>query len=117
MSYVTGFLLAVPEAKKDEYRKMAEASWPSFQKFGALSMVENWEADVPEGKVTSFPMAVKREPGEKVVFSCMTWPDKETADRGYQRMMEDEHMSALEMPFDGMRMMWGGFEPLCTFGS
>lgn len=116
MSYVQGFLQAVPEKNKAAYKAMAEKGWAFFKEFGALEMHENWEADVPEGKVTSFPMAVKREPGEAVVFSWIIWPDRETCDAGMKRMMEDPRMAELgDMPFDGMRMMWGGFEPLGEF--
>ncbi|QHQ35831.1 DUF1428 domain-containing protein [Algicella marina] len=115
MAYVSGFLLAVPKDNKQAYKEMAEQAWKIFQDYGCLSMQENWEDDVPDGKVTSFPMAVKREEGEAVVFSWMTWPDKETAQNGFQKMMEDPRMEGMsQMPFDGMRMMWGGFEPLVT---
>ena len=112
MSYIQGFLLAVPEANKDAYRAMAEAGWKFFRKHGALSAVETWEADVPDGTVTSFPMAVKREPGEKVVFSWIVWPDKATYDTAWGALMQDEEMAKLQMPFDGKRMMWGAFEEL-----
>ncbi|NNF91333.1 MAG: DUF1428 domain-containing protein [Boseongicola sp.] len=113
MPFVNGFLLAVPEKNKERYRDLAETSWEVFRDNGCLSMRENWGVDVPDGKVTSFPMAVKAEPGEIVVFSWMEWPDKETADKGMRAAFEDPRMEAFkEMPFDGMRMMWGGFEPL-----
>lgn len=115
MSFVSGFLLAVPDANKEAYREMAEKFWPVFKDCGALSMRENWGVDVPDGKVTSFPMAVKKEEGETVVFSWIEWPDKETADKGFATMMEDprmKEMSPENVPFDGMRMMWGGFEEL-----
>ncbi|XDA99541.1 DUF1428 domain-containing protein [Sulfitobacter sp. LCG007] len=113
MPYISGFLLAVPEAKKDAYREMAEKAWDLFKEYGCLAMQENWEDDVPEGKVTSFPMSVKREEGEAVVFSWMEWPDKATAQSGFEKMMKDPRMQEMQdMPFDGMRMMWGGFEPL-----
>lgn len=115
MSYVSGFLLAVPEANKAAYKAMAEKAWPLFKEYGCLSIQENWGVDTPDGKVTSFPMAVKREEGEVVVFSWMIWPDKATADKGFERMMTDPRMQEMtEMPFDGMRMMWGGFKPLVT---
>ena len=113
MSYVSGFLLAVPEENRERYRAHAEAAWPIFQDLGCLALRECWGADGPEGKVTSFPMAVKKAEGEAVVFSWMEWPDKATADRAFAAMMNDPRMAALgEMPFDGMRMMWGGFETL-----
>jgi uncharacterized protein YbaA (DUF1428 family) len=116
MAYYSGFLLAVPTGKKEAYRKMAEASWPIFRDHGCLASYETWGVDVPDGKVTSFPMAVKLQEGETVVFSWMEWPDRETAERGFEAVMKDPRMEGMgEMPFDGMRMMWGGFEPLVTF--
>ena len=115
MSYVQGFLLAVPAANKDAYRKMSEDAWPIFRKHGCLSTQENWGEDTKDGEVTSFPMAVKLEPGEVVVFSWMEWPDKATHDTAWEAIMSDPEMAAMtEMPFDGMRMMWGGFTPLFT---
>ena len=117
MPYVSGFLLAVPTANKEAYRKMAEDVWPIFRDHGCLSMRETWGVDVPDGKVTSFPMAVKMKEDETVVFSWMEWPDKATADRGFAEMMKDPRMAKMpKMPFDGMRMMWGGFEQLVSVG-
>ncbi len=120
MSYVSGFLVAVPDANKEAYRKMAEEVWPYFQGKGALSMRENWGVDVPDGKVTSFPMAVKKKDDETVVFSWVIWPDRETCDKAWKEMMEDPQFSEMspdKMPFDGMRMMWGGFEELVNVGT
>lgn len=116
MTYYSGFLLAVPEDRKEDYRKMAEDTWSIFENYGALSMQENWGADVPEGKVTSFGMATKQKEGESIVFSWIEWPDRATCDRAWAAMMQDEQMQMKpeDMPFDGMRMMWGGFEPLVT---
>jgi uncharacterized protein YbaA (DUF1428 family) len=115
MSYVSGFLLAVPEANKAAYKKMAEEAWAIFQEYGCLSLRENWGVDVADGKVTSFPMAVKKKEDETVVFSWMEWPDRETCDKGWEAMMKDPRMQNMpEMPFDGMRMMWGGFEELVS---
>jgi uncharacterized protein YbaA (DUF1428 family) len=113
MAYVTGILLAVPAAKKEAYRKMAEEAWEVFRDHGCLALRENWGADVPDGKVTSFPMAVKKESDEVVVFSWMEWPDRATCDRAWEAMMNDPRFAGMrEMPFDGKRMMWGGFEEL-----
>lgn len=114
MAYVQGFLLAVPEENKDAYRKMALDAWDMFRDLGALSMSENWGVDVPDGKVTSFPMAVKKKEGEVVVFSWINWPDKATCDAANEKMMNNPDMDGMEMPFDGMRMMWGGFEELVS---
>lgn len=80
MSYVTGFLTPVKAENKDRYVESARVAWPLFKGYGALAHVETWGVDVPDGKVTSFPMAVKLEDGEVVVFSWLIWPDKKTAD-------------------------------------
>ncbi len=112
MAYVQGFLLAVPEANRDAYRDMALKTWDYLRAKGALATRENWGVDVPEGKVTSFPMAVQRAEGEAVVFSWIDWPDRATCDRAWAEMMADPSMDGMDMPFDGMRMMWGGFEEL-----
>ena len=112
--YVDGFVLAVPTAKKDAYREHAEKVVPMFKEYGMLSMVECWGDDVPEGKLTSFRMAVKQEEDETVVFSWMTWPSKEARDAGWKKIMEDPRMKmdGQEMPFDGKRMIYGGFSVL-----
>jgi len=115
--YVQGFIIPVPEGSRDAYRKVAEDFWPIAKDYGALSQVETWEADVPDGKQTDFRRAVALQPGEKVVFSWMTWPDKVTADAAHEKMMSDPRMEAMgtDMPFDGKRMVFGGFEPLVEF--
>ena len=116
MTYVQGFLLAVPNANKAAYTELAEASAKVFRAHGARSVVETWGVSVPDGKVTSFPMAVKLEKDESVVFSWITWPDKETADAAMEPTMKElEQMMGgdmSKMPFDGMRMIWGGFETI-----
>ena len=116
--YITGYLLAVPEEKKEAYRTMASDAGPFFQKHGAIEIVEAWEEDVRDGKHTDFRMAVKAEPGEKIVFSWVIWPDKATADAAEKGMMEDPDMKMPEdgMPFDGKRMIFGGFSPIFTLG-
>ncbi len=83
-----------------------------FKEFGALKSVECWGDDVPDGKLTSFPMAVKKEPGETVVFSWLVWPDKAARDAGWAKMMQDPRLQpgANPMPFDGKRLIYGGFE-------
>lgn len=113
MTYVSGFLVAVPEANKAAYVDAARKSWPIFRDYGATAMTECWEEDVPDGTHTSFPMAVKREPGEKVVFSWILWPDKAAADRCHASMETDPRWrEVMDMPFDGKRMIWGGFAPV-----
>lgn len=112
MAYYDGFLAAVRTADKDTYRAFSERSWELFSALGAVSVVETWGDDVPDGKLTSFPLAVKKEEDETVVFSWIEWPDKATRDAGWQRMMSDPDMQMGEMPFDGKRMIFGGFEQL-----
>ncbi len=112
--YIDGFLVAVPTANKDAYRNMAEKGWVLFKEFGATQMMEAWGDDVPKGKLTDFYGAVKAEPNETVVFSWIIWPDKATRDEGHKKMMSDERMKSWgsEMPFDGKRMIFGGFMPI-----
>ena len=116
--YVQGFLLAVPENKKDEYTKMAAGASDMFKSYGCTEIVEAWEDKVDDGKVTDFRMATKAEAGERIVFSWMIWPDKATCEAAAEKMMNDPAFGEgmPEMPFDGMRMMWGGFEPVFTMG-
>ena len=112
MTYVDGFVVAVPTAKRAEYTKHADVAAQVFKENGALSVVEAWGDDVPEGKVTSFPMAVKRKDDETVVFSWIVWPTRQARDDGMKKSMEDPrlHPQSGEMPFDGQRMIFGGFE-------
>jgi uncharacterized protein YbaA (DUF1428 family) len=111
--YIDGFLVPVPKGNKEAYRAMAEKHWPMFKEFGATRMVECWGDDVPKGKLTDFYGAVKAEDGEVVVFSWIAWPDKATRDAGMKKMMEDERMKNMkDMPFDGKRMIFGGFQPI-----
>lgn len=111
--YVDGYLLPVPEDKKDAYRAMAEKASGKFREYGAVRVVEAWGDDVPEGKVTDYQRAVKAEPNEGIIYSYVEWPDKETRDKGWERMMADPDMQPDgEMPFDGKRMFWGGFKPM-----
>ncbi|WP_306260233.1 DUF1428 domain-containing protein [Pararhizobium sp. IMCC21322] len=113
MSYVQGFLIPVPRNNKDAYREMAELSATVFKDYGALRTVECWGDSVPDGKVTDFNRAVKAQKDEAVVFSWIEWPDKATCDAAAQKMESDPRWKEMpEMPFDGMRMMWAGFEPI-----
>lgn len=109
--YVDGFVAAVPTANRETYRKHAEEAWPIFKDYGATGMTECWGDNVPEGEVTSFRMAVQQKDDETIVFSWVTWPDKATRDAGWAKMMDDERMN-MDMPFDGKRMIYGGFEPI-----
>jgi uncharacterized protein YbaA (DUF1428 family) len=112
MNYVDGFVAAVPTANRDAYRKHAEAAAVVFKEHGALAIVECWGDDVPEGKLTSFPQAVKRQPDETVVFSWVTWPSRRARDAGMKKVMADSRLQpdANPMPFDGKRLIYGGFE-------
>jgi uncharacterized protein YbaA (DUF1428 family) len=111
--YVDGYLLPVPEGKKDEYRALAQKAAGKFKEYGAVRVVEAWGDDVPEGKVTDYQRAVKAEAGEGIIYSYVEWPDKETRDAGWQKMMSDPDMQpGGDMPFDGKRMFWGGFRPI-----
>ncbi len=113
MTYVDGFLIPVKTDMKDAYAAMANDAWPIFKEHGALFMVENWGDDVPEGKVTSFPIAVKLEPDETVVFSWIVWPSRKARDEGMKNVMEDARMKAPDpMPFEMKRMIFGGFETI-----
>lgn len=111
--YIDGFVVPVPEGNKDAYRTMAEKAALVFREFGALRVVEGWGDDTQDGAVTDYHRATHKQPDEKVVFSWIEWPDKATRDAGWAKIMEDERMKPDgDMPFDGKRMMWGGFTPL-----
>lgn len=112
MSYVDGYVLAVPRKNKAEYIRLAEESAVVFKDHGALSVVENWADDVPQGERTSLPKAVQCEEGEDVVFSWIVWPSREARDAGNKAVMEDPRLQGWDMskmPFDGKRMIFGGF--------
>lgn len=112
MSYVDGFVIAVPTASREKFRQHAESAAPIFIEHGALSVAECWGDDVPDGKLTSFPMAVQLKDDETVVFSWIIWPDKATRDTGMEKVMHDPRIQPdmNEMPFDGQRMIFGGFD-------
>jgi uncharacterized protein YbaA (DUF1428 family) len=114
MTYVDGFVAAVPTANRAAYKKHAEEAALLFKEHGALSVVECWGDDVPDGKFTSFPIAVKRTDDETVVFSWITWPSREARDAAWKFVMADPRSQpdANPMPFDGKRLIYGGFEVL-----
>ncbi len=114
MSYVDGYVIPVPLANKEKYRQLAEMAAVVFKDHGALQVVECWGNDVPEGQVTSFPMAVQCKDDEVVVFSWIRWPSKQARDEGMAKAMQDERFKEQgnAMPFDGQRMIFGGFEIL-----
>ena len=112
MSYVSGFAAAVPQANRKTYVDYARVAGEYFRENGALRVVECWEDDVPDGKVTSFPMAVQRKDDEAILFSWIEWPDKATAQACFAKMGKEPQFDPAKhpMPFDGQRMIWGGFE-------
>ena len=112
MNYVDGFVAAVPAANREAYRQHAEKAAVVFKEYGALNVVECWGDDVPEGKLTSFSMAVKREENEAVVFSWITWPSRQVRDEAWKKVMADPRLKpdVNPMPFDGKRLIYGGFE-------
>ncbi|MDF3832880.1 DUF1428 domain-containing protein [Cupriavidus basilensis] len=115
MHYIDGFVVPVPTANRETYRKFSEAAAVVFKEHGALSLVECWGDDVPEGKLTSFPMAVRLEKDETVVFSWITWPSRKVRDEGMKAAMADPRLQNQgEMPFDGKRMIFGGFEMIVS---
>jgi uncharacterized protein YbaA (DUF1428 family) len=112
-AYTDGFVVPVPEGNTDAYRQLASKMAKVFRQHGATRVIEALSDDVPKGEVTDFYRAVKAEDGEKVVFSFIEWPDKDTRDQAWQKIMADESLKPEgEMPFAGQRMFWGGFEPI-----
>jgi uncharacterized protein YbaA (DUF1428 family) len=113
MSYIDGYLVPVPEDRKDDYRAMAETAAVIFKQCGATRVVEAWGDDVPDGKVTDFRRAVNAVKGETTVFSWVEWPDKTARDAGMKAFMEHPDLKPpADMPFDGKRMVFGGFVPI-----
>lgn len=113
MSYIDGFILPLKEDKVADYRKMAETFAAKAREHGAIGVVEALGDGLEHGKVTDFYRAVQAEEGENVVFSFIVWPDKSTRDTAWEKIMADPDMQpGGDMPFDGKRMFWGGFNPI-----
>lgn len=114
--YVDGFVLPIPRSKIGAYKKMAKLAGKIWLEHGAIDYVECIADDVKKGKVTSFPQSVKLKKGEVVFFSWATYKSKSDRNRVMKKVMEDPRMEAYSdpdaMPFDGMRMFWGGFKPM-----
>jgi len=110
-SYVEGFLLAVPTANKEAYLRLALEAGKLFKEHGATEYVECWGDHVPQGKLTSMPMAVQCKDDETVVFSWVAWASREARDAGMKAFMDDPRCPK-EMPFDGKRLIYGGFRVL-----
>jgi uncharacterized protein YbaA (DUF1428 family) len=118
MTYIDGFVIAVPKANRQKFIDHAHMADGMFIEFGATRVIECWGDDVPDGSVTDFRKAVQATDDEDVVFSWIEWPDKATRDAGMARMMapdfKDPRMDPVNnpMPFDGKRMIFGGFAPV-----
>ncbi len=113
--YVDGFVLPVPKTNLEAYRKLAQEAGEVWREYGALAFVECVADDVKPGKSTSFPQSVKLEPGETVVFSWIVYESREARDRINEKVMKDPRIAKMDpksMPFDAMRMFWGGFQVL-----
>jgi uncharacterized protein YbaA (DUF1428 family) len=115
--YIAGFVIPVPEVKKDAYRAWAEKSAAFFTQYGCLEIVESWEDNVPSGKHTDFRRAVAAQDGEKIVFTWQIWPNKAFLDAAEAKMHADPRMEDLgDIPFDAKRLILGCFEPIFTMG-
>ncbi len=110
MSYIDGFVIAAPTADKQKFLDHAKRMDAIFLELGALRVVEGWGEDVPDGKQTDFKRAVAAKFDETVVFSWIEWPDKAARDAAMIKMRTDPRMMAEPMPFDGARMIFGGFD-------
>lgn len=126
MSYMDGFVIAVPTANKDKFCEHAKLADSVFMELGALRVVECWGDEIPEGQVTDFRKAVAARDDETVVFSWVEWPDKQTRDAAHAKVSAwmnhpedaDPRMSPEKnpMPFEGKRLIYGGFAPLVELG-
>ena len=119
MAYMDGFVIAVPKANREKFIAHAALADPVFMELGATRILECWEDEVPDGKQTDFRRAVQATEDEAVVFSWIEWPDKATRDAAMAKMMggelsSDPRMDQTKnpMPFDGKRMIFGGFVPV-----
>ena len=114
MSYVDGFLVPVPKRKIQAYKRMSRKAGRIWREYGALDYVECLADDVKPGKWTSFPQAVKLKAGEAVVFSWIVYKSRTDRDRINAKVMKDKRLASMmdpkNLPFDGKRMMWGGFK-------
>lgn len=114
MSYVDGFVAAVKTQDKEKYIAHAKIAASIIKESGALQVMETWQDDVQDGKLTSFPLAVKKQDNESVIFSWVVWPSKEIRDAGWQTFMDDPRMDpeTNPMPLDGKRLIYGGFKTI-----
>ncbi len=110
MPYIDGFVAAVPTANKEVYRKHAREAAAYFKSLGATRLVECWGDDVPKGVLTDFYKATQARDDETPIFSWVEYPDRATRDEANRKMHSDPAAAGMELPFDGKRMFWGGFE-------
>ncbi len=110
MPYIEGFVAAVPKANKEAYIRHATEAAAYFKKLGATRLVECWGDDVPKGALTDFYKATQAKDDEVPIFSWIEYPDRATRDAANKKMGEDPNAQNMDMPFDGKRMFWGGFE-------
>ena len=117
MAYIDGFVIAVPTANRQKFIDHANTVDVLFKEYGALRVIECWGDDLPDGKATDFKRAVQAKDDETVVFSWVEWPDKKARDAAMEKMMADPRMDPKNnpMPFDGARMIYGGFQPIVEF--
>lgn len=114
--YVSTYILGVPEERKEDYVRIANLFAEIAKEFGALEIFENWQLEVPSGDQTDYRKAVNAQPGEKIVLAWIVWPDRETSTIAHNGMFSDPRMPEFsEMPFDGKRMILGGFEPILSY--
>ena len=118
MNYVDGFVAAVPTAEKEVYQRHCQFMGAVFKEHGALAVVDCWGDDVPEGKLTSFPQAVQLKDDEVAVFAWIVYASRAERDRINALVMKDPRVDCKpeDMPFDSMRMFWGGFTGLVERG-
>ena len=119
MAYIDGFVMAVPTANRQKFIDHAREGDAVFMECGATRVLECWGDDVPDGKQTDFRRAVQATEEESIVFAWIEWPDRATRDAGMEKMMKDPRMDPEKnpMPFDGKRMIYGGFEPVLELGA
>ncbi len=119
MPYIDGFVFSVPNDNKQKFIEHAKLGDAVFLDHGATRVLECWGDDVPDGEQTDFRRAVQAKPDETVVFSWIEWPDKATRDTGMEKAMKDPRLSPEQnpMPFDGARLIYGGFAPVLELGS
>ena len=119
MTYFEGFIVPVPESNRDAFARHANELAPALKDCGVRRQLEAWGTDVPEGKITDFRKAVDAKADENVVFAWFEYPDRQTRDAANEKMMSNPQMAEIggEAPFDGKRMIFGGFQAVVEEGS